>query len=348
MLKLENISLDLGSFALKNISFSLEKGDYFFLLGESGAGKSLILEMVAGLLKPDCGKILLNDKNLIKQGIPKGEIGLVFQDYALFPHLSVRRNIEYPLKGKTKTAIKEIVQQRAKEMQIEHLLDRFPKTLSGGEKQRVALARTMAMNPDILLLDEPLSSLDVHLHTGIRKLLKEINKSGTTIIHVTHNSEEASLLANHIAVISKGEIVQIGTRHDIFKKPANRFVASFAGLKNYFHVSILNRDNNRLFISEEGAKFLIPEATKSTKGNIIIPSKAIHISNFDKKPDIQNCFLGVVEELFSIPGGVEVKIKSLLNFYAFFSVDTIDEIKFDEGDKVWVWFKSSEIRFIGD
>ncbi|RLD63190.1 MAG: ABC transporter ATP-binding protein, partial [Bacteroidetes bacterium] len=202
MLKVKNISKKLDDFNIKDISFSVNKGDYFIILGVSGAGKSVILEMIAGLMQPNSGTIYLNNKNITNEKIQKRKLGLVFQDYAVFPHLSVKENISYPLKnrGLEKKEIQNRLNQLAEEMSISHLLNRKPTTLSGGELQRVALARTLALNPECLLLDEPLSSLDIQLKNDLRGLLRKINKKGQTIIHVTHDYEEAIFLANKVAV----------------------------------------------------------------------------------------------------------------------------------------------------
>lgn len=211
MLKVKDLSLNLSGFALQNISFSLGKGGYLVVLGKSGSGKSLLLECIAGLKKPDAGQVFLDDTEIQNQSIQKRNIGLLFQDYALFPHLTVFDNIAYSLHGQSKSEAKKIVGQWAAETEIQHLLGRFPNHLSGGEKQRVALARILAMKPKLLLLDEPLSALDSDLLADSIRLLKKINETGQTIIHVTHNQMEVEQLAKQIARMENGKLKMMKT-----------------------------------------------------------------------------------------------------------------------------------------
>src|SRR6056297_1363963 len=173
MLKLENIHKAFDDFNIQNVNFSVEQGDYFVILGKSGTGKTLILEMIAGLLMPDKGKIWLERKDITKAKVKDRDVGLVFQDYAIFPHKTVFKNIAYPIKGEKR--LKERVLSLAKQTGVEHLLHRFPSTLSGGEIQRTVLARTLAAEPKVLLLDEPLTSLDVQFKKELQALLRELN-----------------------------------------------------------------------------------------------------------------------------------------------------------------------------
>ncbi|MDP4291527.1 MAG: ATP-binding cassette domain-containing protein, partial [Bacteroidota bacterium] len=179
MLEIRNICYQTGNFDLDHISFSVEQGEYFVLLGPSGAGKSVLLELIAGLTYADNGQILFDGKDFTFAPAWKRPFGLVFQDLALFPHLNVFDNIAYPLKRdkRTKESINQRVEELSHELEIAHLLERKPDTLSGGEQQRVALARTLALKPSVLLLDEPLSAMDVSLQYELRSLLRMINKS---------------------------------------------------------------------------------------------------------------------------------------------------------------------------
>ena len=231
MLEVKNISIALGAFKLKNISFDVRKGEYFVVLGESGIGKSVLLEIIAGLLRQKTGSITLNNEDISHVPIQKKGVGLVYQDQALFPHLSVKKNIEYALKcKKMKSAdIAVKIANVAAQLGVEHLLDRMPDTLSLGEAQRVALARTLVSEPKVLLLDEPLSSLDVKAKAQMRSLLRKINQAGQTIIHVTHDYEEAIALATRIAILEKSSITQIDIPDKIFRHPKSSFVANFIG-----------------------------------------------------------------------------------------------------------------------
>jgi len=236
MLKLVGISIKLGEFQLKDVNLELNKGDYYVLLGKSGVGKTVLLEIIAGLIKQDSGQVFLAGEDITHKKIQKRKVGIVFQDHSIFPHLSVKQNIAYSFKGKKipKSVKEQLIVQYAELTNVSHLLDRNTQKLSGGELQRVALARMLISKPDCLLLDEPLASLDIQLKGGLRDLLRQINKSGVTILHVTHDYEEAIALSNKVAVMHEGEIIQKGFIKDVFQKPANEFVANFTGIKNFF------------------------------------------------------------------------------------------------------------------
>ena len=224
--------------AVDQVSMEIEDGAFMCVLGPSGCGKSTILRMIAGLENLTDGEIAVAGKSLdhVRKGIfvppEKRHIGLVFQSYALWPHMTVARNIEFGLKLKKMPAQerKQRVADMIAMLKIEGLEDRYPAQLSGGQQQRVALARTLAMNPGVLLLDEPLSNLDAALRLSMRAELTRLHKEfGTTIVFVTHDQWEAMTLATKIAVMNKGTLQQIGTPDDIYERPANRFVAEFIG-----------------------------------------------------------------------------------------------------------------------
>src|ERR1035437_3071590 len=193
MLRLIDINRKLGSFALSEINLKVTDGEYYVLLGRSGSGKTQLLELIAGLEHPDSGGIFLDNIEITRQRIQDRKIGIVFQDYAIFPHMTVFGNIAYPLRARKedKKNIDEKVRKAAEAMNITHILMRGTEKLSGGELQRVALARTLITSPRLLLLDEPLSSLDTSLKDDLKRLLRNLNKAGQTIIHVTHDYGDA-------------------------------------------------------------------------------------------------------------------------------------------------------------
>lgn len=232
MLNVEHVYKTLGNFQLKDINFQIKKGEYFVILGPTGTGKSVVLETIAGMYKVDHGYIYFNEKNLDDLYPEDREIGFVYQDYLLFSCLSVKENIVFGLKRKkvSKKEMKEKLYHIASDFKIQHLLERRPKTLSGGEQQRVAIARALITSPEILLLDEPLSALDPATKKKFIGMFKNIHKkTQSTIIHVTHDFHEALALADRIAIMKDGTIVQIGTPDEIFEKPNSSFVANFVG-----------------------------------------------------------------------------------------------------------------------
>ncbi|MHC4842253.1 MAG: ABC transporter ATP-binding protein, partial [Planctomycetota bacterium] len=206
-----------GNLIIEDVSFEVSEGQYFVLLGASGVGKSLLFETIAGAVYPDRGKIFLDGKDITTEKIQKRKIGLVFQDNVLFPHMRVYENVAYPLKCRKMngTEIKKRIMKLADDFGFTSLLKRKPSTLSGGESQRVSLARAVASEPRCLLLDEPLSSLDASSRPEIRALLRKMNSRGQTVVHITHDYAEAVSLGTHIAVMEKGRIAQVGTIEDI-------------------------------------------------------------------------------------------------------------------------------------
>ncbi len=238
-LSVENFSVDLKEFKLKNISLSLDKGDYCTIIGPTGAGKTILLESIIGFHELESGRIFLGDKEITHQLPEKRKIGIVYQDYALMPHFTIYRNIEYGLdKVYNKKTEKELIRKKITEisaaLNIIHLLKRTPGTLSGGEQQRASLARALVVEPKMLLMDEPLSALDPSTRRETRILLKKIiKKIGMTVIHITHDFEDVWSFANKVSIFKGGEQIQFGTISDVFAKPKNDFVASFVGTLLY-------------------------------------------------------------------------------------------------------------------
>lgn len=252
MLSIRNLSFSFDSSnTISDFSLDVEKGSFTTLLGPSGCGKTTLLRLIAGFLEPKSGAILIDGKN--QSGIPTNlrKIGMVFQDYALFPHMTVRQNLLYGLNvkkhGRNTPVISadeknEKITGTAKFLYIDSLLDRFPHQLSGGQQQRVALGRALVLEPSLLLMDEPLSSLDAKLRAQVKDELRDIQKRlGITTVYVTHDQDEALSVSDKIAVINKGRIQQQGTPREVYFSPANRFTADFVGRANF-----LSADENTM------------------------------------------------------------------------------------------------------
>lgn len=232
-LQIRNIHKTYGNVvAVTDVTLDIAKGEFMTFLGPSGSGKSTTLYALAGLQEPTSGDILLNGRTLLDTPSHKRNIGMVFQRYTLFPHLSVGENVAFPLRvrRRPRTEIQETVRRVLKLVRLEGFEDRMPAKMSGGQQQRVALARALAYDPPVLLMDEPLSALDKKLREEIQMEVRRIHReTGVTILYVTHDQDEALRLSDRIAVFSKGVIDQVGTGAELYANPASRFVAEFIG-----------------------------------------------------------------------------------------------------------------------
>ena len=222
---------------ISGFSLEVEKGSFTTLLGPSGCGKTTLLRLISGFLEPQQGEIELNGVNQKGIAPDKRKIGMVFQDYALFPHLTVRQNIQFGLKLNKDKDAESKVMQISENLNLQDLLNRYPDELSGGQQQRVALARALVLNPQILLMDEPLSSLDSKLREKVRDELRTIQQElKITTVYVTHDQEEALSLSDKIAVINNGKLLQCGTPRDLYFKPKDNFTADFVGHANFLEL----------------------------------------------------------------------------------------------------------------
>lgn len=225
---LKRISLSLGAFALRDVSFALDSDEIFVILGPSGAGKSVLLETIAGFYHPDSGTIKIGGRDMTTAPPEARRIGFMFQDYALFPHLTVAQNVRFACRNGDSARSHDLLAR----LGIAPLANRHPANLSGGEKQRVALARALAMNPALFLFDEPLSALDAPTRDALRDELKSLLRHlGLPAIYVTHDQAEALVLADKMAILRNGELLQVGTPSEIFNAPVNEFVANFVGIE---------------------------------------------------------------------------------------------------------------------
>ncbi len=348
MLELRNISRRFADFSLQDVSFLVERGDYFILLGESGAGKSMVLETIAGLTAPDSGYMFLDGRDITCEKIQNRRIGLVFQDHAVFPHLTVGENIGYSLHSARLSREKKHAKVKAiaNELGIGELLARRPGTLSGGELQRVALGRTLIQEPSILLLDEPLSSLDTRLKGDLRRLLRAIHRKGQTILHVTHDYEEALSLGTKIAVIHKGMIIQSGTPADVFHHPKSEFVANFIGVKNFFPANLVTEDQVVFAYICNNIRVRIVTDVPGGEGFILIRGEDILLSTLPVETSATNNFKGIIEEIVPNAGGIDVTINTGIELHALITRDSLEKLGLRAGNTCWVHFKATAVRFI--
>jgi len=324
LFEVENLSYKLGDFRLDNINFKVNQGEYFVLLGQSGSGKTLLLESIAGFNVVE-GKINFEGEDISKLSPEQRDVGFVYQDFALFPNLNVRENIMFSGKYKHVDNPEETLHDLADFLGLVPLLKRDIDNLSGGERQRVAIARALFSKPKILLLDEPLSAIDPTFRNSIMKFLKDIHrKYNLTTIHVTHNFREASYLADRIAIVMNGQIKQIGAAADVLNNPANIEVAKFLGFKNILPSSMLGDIEDRLFS---------------------VDPNAIHVGKY--KIDCDYVFGGTLEECMGIVDHYKIFVSvDGEQFFAKILKRDYQGCYADRGESIYIGFNKKDVCYL--
>lgn len=320
--------------AVDDVNLEIKEGEFVCLLGPSGCGKTTTLRMIAGFETPTEGHITINDRDIAYLTPDKRGISMVFQNYALFPHMNVYDNIAYGLKlqKRPKAEIKERVDKILKLMKMEEFSERVPSQMSGGQQQRVSLARALIMNSEVLLFDEPLSNLDaklrLHMRDEIRKLQKEV---GITSIYVTHDQAEAMALSDKVVIMKDGKIAQVGSPMEIYQKPNSEFVAKFIGRANILDATIIDKKDNKTLLNILGAEYLVNETVDYNIGDnvkvVIRPESIKYTENKHSLKVIKSLFMGenheyevesdntVIEIVLNNPHGKIIKnIGEILNF----------------------------------
>ncbi len=262
---IQGVNVSYGdNHVLKNVDLAIKSGEFFAFLGPSGCGKTTLLRLIAGFNQADSGSVLIGGKDI--SGLPpwKRDVGMVFQSYALWPHMTVARNVAFGLeeRGVARDEVRRRVALALDLVGLGHLAERRPSQLSGGQQQRVAVARTVAIEPKVLLLDEPLSNLDAKMRAQVRRELRELQQRlGLTTIFVTHDQEEANTICDRIAVMNDGVIQQVGTPMELYERPANLFVANFLGTANIMAGKIVGTGRDRRFEIEGGMQIHVAETS---------------------------------------------------------------------------------------
>lgn len=308
----ENISKEYGKvYALKSTSVQIEDGEFFTILGPSGSGKTTLLKMISGFELPTSGKIFLGSNDVTNTPPHKRGIGIVFQSYALFPHMTVFDNISFPLR------MRKIPNKKMKEMtmsvlalvQLEGYKDRYPGQLSGGQCQRVALARAVVFNPPLLLLDEPLGALDKQLRLQMQIEIKKLQEQlKITTISVTHDQEEALTMSTRICVVNKGEVEQIGTPREIYDKPKNRFIANFIGETNLLDGQIIGWEEGIAVIKTTKGEILRALSPKKDMTKVAYVIRPENIVLAAQQMGTQNILQGIVEEVVYVGQASRCKV----------------------------------------
>jgi spermidine/putrescine transport system ATP-binding protein len=295
-LKLTNITKSFGDFtAVDDLTLSIPEGSFFALLGPSGCGKTTTLRMIAGLEEPTNGKIHIGATDITDTRPYQRPVNTVFQNYALFPHLSIAENVAFGLRRRGIKNVKEEVEKVLKLVELPHLAERKPAQLSGGQQQRIALARAIVNKPALLLLDEPLGALDLKLRRQMQIELKWIQTQvGLTFVHVTHDQEEAMTMADTIAVMNEGRIEQMGTPEDLYESPRTAFVANFLGQSNLIRGTISGSDGENNVVEVHGQKIAVPKSrTFSNSNNVLFGIRPEKIDiDFENEPGDGNILRG--------------------------------------------------------
>ena len=338
-----------GRAVLKNLNLEIKQGEFHVLLGLSGSGKTTTLSIIAGLIKPDSGSVFIGARDVSNLSPDKREIGFVFQDHALFPHLTVFENIAYGLRLRKikEQEIKRRVDYYLSGVSIGKEKDKFPRQLSGGQKQRVALARALVIEPEVLLMDEPMSSLDAMTKETVRDELKSIQqKIGVTTVYVTHDQDEAAFLGDRISVLNNGKVDQIDSPSELFHHPRTEFVARFVGVKNILKVSPLRTNNHEatVLINSDGLAHPIrirvkkyPVFEKGEEISLCLHPEEIILKKENEVPDIRlNRIYGKIVNKIDFGNSLKVTIDaSGMELYA-----TISKKRFNFNiyENVWVCF----------
>jgi spermidine/putrescine ABC transporter ATP-binding subunit len=347
---LKNVSVQYGSVsALNSISLEIEPGELLSLLGPSGCGKTTLLRAIAGFAPLTTGEIFIGEEPCTDLPPSRRNLGMVFQDYALFPHMTVARNVAFGLKMKgiplaeRHPAVKKVLAM----LSLEGLEERYPRQLSGGQQQRVALARALVFEPGVLLLDEPLAALDKKLREEMQIELRSLQKGiGITTIFVTHDQEEALTLSDRVVVLEKGRIVQVGTPVEVYESPQSKFSGLFVGKSNFIEGNVISCEMEESVCQVAGIGLVTVKVVsrKGEKVQFLLRPEKIHLSR--EKPDHSenNCIFGRVEHLVYLGMVTEYHIKTEQGFRLVATVLNVNKStqKFGLGEFIWATWSQDD------
>tara|TARA_B110000438_G_scaffold107770_1_gene105882 strand:+ start:1243 stop:2400 length:1158 start_codon:yes stop_codon:yes gene_type:complete len=316
LLEIRGVTKTFGSFvAVNNVDLEIYKGELFCLLGGSGCGKTTLLRMLAGFESPSSGQILIDGKDMSDVPPYERPTNMMFQNYALFPHMTVEKNIAFGLQqdGLAKGEIRDRIDDILRLVELQDFKKRRPQQLSGGQRQRVALARALVKEPKLLLLDEPLGALDKKLREQTQFELVNIQeKVGVTFVVVTHDQEEAMTLSSRIAVMHEGKFVQIGSPTEIYEFPENRLVADFIGSANIFDGTVIARSGKNLQVATEIGNFYVESAVEVSEGSEVyygIRPEKIHLSMQTADESEENKVVGIIDDIGYLGNNSRYKVR---------------------------------------
>jgi spermidine/putrescine transport system ATP-binding protein len=346
ILELKNISKSYGKTkVLHDISLKIENNEFFTILGSSGSGKSTIIRIIGGFVKPTSGQIIFKNNVINEQPIFERPFNTVFQDYALFPNMNVFNNVGFGLKIKNinKLEIKNKVQEVLSVVGLENFADRMPQELSGGQQQRVALARTIICEPKVILLDEPLGALDAELRKQMQLFLKEIQKKiKISFIFITHDQEEAIFLSDRIAVLNNHEFEQIGSPKDLYYSPKTTYMAKFFGECNLINCTVIDKKINNIVVDSEYGKFSILQNTNVSPGDNIIFGIRPEEIKIISQANTNSISLAIKDiEFKGSTSNINVKTKNSGNFVKIQNISSNISQSFQQGNSVNIEFNTA-------
>jgi molybdopterin-binding protein len=346
VIEVRDLWVDLGDFVLRGANLDIAAGEYFVILGPTGAGKTVLLESMAGLYPLKRGRIWLGGQEVTGLQPEKRGISIVYQDQMLFPHLTVRDNIIFGLKIRKSnpSEIEQTLVWLSELLGIDHLLERKPDTLSGGEKQKIALARALSVRPKLLLLDEPLSALDPSSREVLQRELRQIHEQyRVTTVHVTHDFEEAIALADRVAVIGDGSIQQIGTPEQIFRQPSSEFVARFAMVRNIFRGEVRGGENEEALFEVDGVRLVVVTEHRGRCHASLRPEDII-VSHAPFPSSARNSFSGTITGITDKGSTLLLAVNVPPDFVCLVTRNSFDAMELSVGRRIYITFKASAVN----
>ena len=338
MIELRNVSKSYGHIvANDHINLGVLRGELMTLLGPSGCGKTTALRCITGHNTPDEGRVFIDGEDVTDLPTHKRELGMVFQNFALFPHMAVSENVEFPLmiRNLPRGERREMVMDALRLIRMEGYEKHYPRQLSGGQQQRVGLARALVYRPKVLLLDEPLSNLDAKLREEMRFEIRDlVNRLNITAVYVTHDQEEALALSDRVAIMNVGRLVQVGTPEDIYECPESRFVADFIGLSDFIEGTVVSIEEQRTVMTMDGLELVVPGLSGAEKGqDLLVFIRPNDVQLFPASHEEgENIFNGVVDKLTYLGDKIDYRIT--LGEKLEIRVQTDGKQRFERGEKL--------------
>jgi ABC-type Fe3+/spermidine/putrescine transport system ATPase subunit len=352
MIELRNVTKRYGQLlANASVNLCIMHGELMTLLGPSGCGKTTALRCITGQVTPDEGRVFIDGVDVTDLPTHKRELGMVFQNFALFPHLTVYDNVDFPLmiRGVAKEQRRSMVMDTLRLIRMETYEQQYPRQLSGGQQQRVGLARALVYHPKVLLLDEPLSNLDAKLREEMRFEIRDlISRLGITAVYVTHDQAEALAMSDRVAVMNAGRIEQVGTPDDIYECPRSKFVADFIGLSNFVRGKVVRVEGGKALIQVDNLQLQVPIIQDTAEGQTLMAF--IRPNDIDLLPAetaaAENLFDGVVSKLTYL--GDKIDYRVVIGSTVELRVQTDGKVRFEAGQKVRVRLPETQCRLIAE